>query len=413
MSQENTQQRATAGNGRGRGGAEALRRRNHELSILNTIAAALNQTVDLSQALSATLSQVAELLDLQTGWIWLLNETTGESYLAAAQNLPPGLTNDPHRMEGSCYCLDTFRAGDLSGAANINVVTCSRLKALVGGTGGLRYHASIPLYAHDKRLGVLNVASPDWRGLSPDDLRLLHTIGDLLSIAIERARLFERSAQLGAAEERNRLAREIHDTLAQGMAAVALQLETADALLDRDAERDRVQRALTRALELTRANLEEARRSVLDLRAAPLEGKSLAQALAALATEQSIPRSTRVTFSATGGSRPLSARTEVGVFGVVREAVQNALRHAHARHVRIALVTTPDVVRCTVTDDGQGFDPEHVPAGRFGLIGMSERARLLGGRFCIDSQPGQGTRIDLEVPLNALSPLTENGERPA
>ncbi len=100
-----------------------------------------------------------------------------------------------------------------------NVVTCSRLKNLVDGTDGLRYHASIPLYAHGKQLGVLNVASTDWRELSQEDLQLLYTVGDLLGIAVERARLFARSAHLGALEERNRLARELHDTLAQGLTA--------------------------------------------------------------------------------------------------------------------------------------------------------------------------------------------------
>lgn len=228
--------------------ADKLRRRNRELTILNTIAQALNHSIDLDQALGTALAQVAELLDLHTGWIWLLHEETGESYLAAAQNLPPALAGNPRRMEGTCYCLDTYRAGDLDGAANINVVTCSRLWGLVDGTDGLRYHASIPLYAQEKRLGVLNVASTDWRELSPEDLRLLYTVGDMLSIAIERARLFAKSVQLGAADERNRLAREIHDTLAQGLSATALHLETADALAETEADSEGVMNSRIRIL---------------------------------------------------------------------------------------------------------------------------------------------------------------------
>src|SRR5579885_3116088 len=136
-----------------------LRQRNHELSILNTIARALNHSVELDQALQTGLSQVAELLGLHTGWVWLINEETGKTYLAAAQNLPPALADRPRRMTGTCYCLDTYEEGDLEGAANVNVVKCSRLSGLVDGTDGLRYHASIPLYAHEKQLGVLNVRS--------------------------------------------------------------------------------------------------------------------------------------------------------------------------------------------------------------------------------------------------------------
>ena len=216
------------------GRSKDLQRLNHELSVLNAIARELNRSVDLGETLEFTLSQVAELLDLRTGWVWLISEESSEPYLAASQSLPPALANDPRRMDGSgyCYCLDTYKRGDLEGAANVNVLTCSRLYGLVDGTDGLRYHASIPLYAQDKKLGVMNVASPDWRSLSPEDLQLLYTVGDLLSIAVERARLFARSTRLGAVEERNRLAREIHDTLAQGLTATALQLESADALLD-------------------------------------------------------------------------------------------------------------------------------------------------------------------------------------
>ena len=163
---------------------EMLQRRNRELVILNAIAEALNRTVDLERSLRTALALVAELLDLHTGWIFLLDEETGRPYLAAAQNLPPGLAQSPSRMQGTCYCLDTYRSGDLAGAANVNVVTCSRLKWLSEGAGGLRYHASIPLYGDGRRLGVLNVASSDWRELSADDLRLLYTVGDLLSLSL-------------------------------------------------------------------------------------------------------------------------------------------------------------------------------------------------------------------------------------
>jgi two-component system NarL family sensor kinase len=379
--------------------AEKLWRRNHELSILNAIAEALNREVDLSQALQTALAQAAELLGLRTGWVWLLREESGDSYLAASQNLPPALAKSPHRMEGTCYCLDTYRAGDLNGAANVNVVTCSRLKWLVDGTDGLRYHASIPLYAHGKKLGVMNVASPDWRELSPDDLRLLYTVGDLLSIAIERARLFDRSVQLGAAEERNRLAREIHDTLAQGLAAITLQLETADALLETNTQPDKARQIVQHALSLTRSNLDAARRSVLDLRAAPLEGRSLGDAVSEMAEEWVDRGNLTLNLSVTGGKFPLPVRVEVGVYRIVQEALTNIVRHADAHNLTLDLTITPEQIALTIEDDGRGFDPAEVPNGHYGIIGMNERIKLLGGEMTLCSTPSDGTRLDIVIPL--------------
>ena len=139
-----------------------LQRRNRELTILNHIAEALNRSTDLEEILSNTMALVTELFDLQTGWVWLLREDGVEVYLAAAQNLPSGLYSHPDLMEGSCYCLDTYRAGDLNGAANVNVITCSRLQKLVEGTDGLRYHASMML-SHSEQWPISHQSNANWR----------------------------------------------------------------------------------------------------------------------------------------------------------------------------------------------------------------------------------------------------------
>lgn len=382
-------------------GNNRLRRRNRELSILNSIAQALNRQVDLDESLHTALAQVADLLNLQTGWVWLLRESesthTDNSFLAATQNLPPALAQNPERMAGSCYCLSTFQEGDLEGAANVNVVECSRLHGLLDGTDGLRYHASIPLYAHGKKLGVLNVASPNWQRLSAEDLQLLYTIGDLLGIAVERARLFRRSTQIGALEERNRLAREIHDTLAQGLTAVSLQLESADALLESGANPQRIQQSIQQALALTRANLEEARRSVMDLRAAPLEGRSLIAALSELAEQTGLP----VQFDLVGSRQPLPPRLEIGLYRIAQEALTNIRRHAQATQAGLQLTFTADTIQLAITDDGRGFNVATIPPNRFGLVGLRERVNLLNGRLHLESHPGTGTRLDVTIPIHA------------
>ena len=323
-------------------GTEQLRQRNRELTILHSIAEALNHEVDLTRALDTVLNQVIALFDLTTGWVWLFHDKTGESYLAASRNLPPGLAEDPQLMEGDCYCLRTYREGDLEGAANVNVIQCSRLYGLMSGTAGLRHHASIPLYSSSQtHLGVLNVASEEWRQLSDDDLRILYTVGDLLSIAIERASLFERSTESGAVEERNRLAREMLDTLTQGLTGIVLQLETAEAYLEENTEIERVRQPMRKALALARGNLQEARRSVLDLRAAPLEGRTLAEALASLTDQLSEDEGPQIELETVGGARPLSPRIEVGLYRIAQEALANVIQHSEAGGAVVRLVTTP------------------------------------------------------------------------
>ncbi len=385
--------------------SETLRQRNHELSILNIIAQSLNREVDLTRTVQSALQHVADLLDMETGWIFLMDDTGDQTYLAASQNLPSGLATDSNRMQGSCYCLDTYRTGDMAGAANVNVIECTRLRGLVKAghdaeTDGLRYHASIPLYARGKKLGVLNVASRDWRQLSPDDLRLLYTVGDLLSMALERSRLFAHSTEIGAIEERNRLAREMHDTVAQGLTAITLRLETIDALLEASAETDRIQLMVQQTLELTRDNLTEVRRSVLDLRAAPLEGRTLAEALNELTTVSSENWCISVQFDAHNASHPLPRRLESGLYRIAQEALTNIHHHAQAQHVQVRLTTMPERIQLVVEDDGQGFDTsQNITQGHYGLIGMNERVRLLGGRLQISSTPGAGTRLEVEIPF--------------
>lgn len=396
----------------------SLLRSNRDLAVLYAIAGHLNRKVDVHEALQEVLAQVTKLLGLRTGWVWLLNEQ-GNPYLAAAQSLPPYLADHPQRMTGSCLCLDTFVQGDLEGAANIDVLRCSRLKnAEREGDPtslGLRYHASVPIYAGETAIGVLNVASEDWRELASEELQLLHIIGDQIGLAIQRARLSAEhtraAARLATIEERNRLARDIHDTLAQGLAAITLQLETADAL---SASRpERAQEAIQRALGLARSNLEEARRSVIDMRAAPLQGHTLREALVLLVQQAREETGIHVSFrySPTKGFPALADRLETGIYRVAQEALANACKHAQAQHIQLKLVAGKGKLCLYVQDDGCGFDPDQVigreqargqgqaQEAHFGLLGMSERIKLLGGTLCISSNPGEGTCFAACVPI--------------
>ena len=305
----------------------------------------------------------------------------------------------------SCWCIEDFRSGELA-PTNIDVMECSRLQPAFRGksaamTAGLRYHASIPLYFQNKPLGIMNVTGPAWRKLTAEELRLLATIAYQVGIAIERARLAEDATRLARAEERTRIAREIHDTLAQGLTAIALNIEGAMNRLD--SRPDQARERLERALAMARQNLEEARQSVLDLRTTPLAGKPLGEALASLARGFTSETGITVRVEADPGVK-LPLRTEAELFRIAQEALTNVRKHAHAREVQVSLHRRGSNVVLSVRDDGHGFEPRQATDGH-GLVGMRERAKLLGGRLTVSSVSsagsrghGQGTRVVARVP---------------
>lgn len=377
----------------------ALSQHNRELLILNHIAETLNRTTDIQAALADTLASVVELMGLQTGWIFLLDDS-GKLYTAAYHDLPPALNYPGEPWIGGCSCNALFKSGELRTA--VNIVQCSRLAEAEGDRHGLEFHASAPLRSEERMLGILNVASPGWDRFTPDTLLLLSAVGAQLGTAIERSRLAQRAVALAAVEERNRIAREIHDTLAQGLTAIALHLEAAQAVAATKPEL--AQRKIAQALALTRTNLEEARRSVLDLRAAQLDGHTLPEALQSLRQQFAEETGLAVAISITPGMRRLTAAQENGLYRIAQEALTNVRKHAQATQVTLRLEQRDATVRLLIEDNGRGFAPEQQQStpptseGGFGLTGMSERAHLLGGTLDIHSAIGAGTRITASIP---------------
>ncbi len=376
-----------------------------ELHILNAIATALNGAADVREALAHTLAAIADLLGFRTGWVWLLDPDSKQFYNAAAQHLPPYL-QEPVRMTGKyCTCMSAFREGRLT-AKNIDAIKCSRLRPAVQAdaadqTQGMQYHASIPLYFGDTPLGIINVGGPEWRELTPEELDLLSTIAQQVGLAIERARLADARAGQARAEERTRIARELHDTLAQDLTAIALHLEGALPHLERDPERARAR--LQQALALTRTGLDEARRAVLDLRAAPPGGRSLAEALAALGRGFTSEHGIRVHVRAEVNA-PIPPKIEAELFQIAKEALMNILKHAQAHEVTLRLVADDTTIRLAIRDDGRGFDPQASREGCHGLIGMRERALRSGGRLRVTSRPGKGTSLSVAIPRQEQPP---------
>ena len=224
-------------------------------------------------------------------------------------------------------------------------------------------------------------------------------IAELESRRLELAAL---ERQTGMLEERQRLAREIHDTLAQGFTSVVLHLEAAEPAIGTEPATAR--RHVVAARDAARSSLAEARRFVWALRPPALERQSLPGALESLLRRWSDESGVTGTFTVTGPAAEMHPDIEVTLLRAAQESLANIRRHANARSVRMTLSFLGETVSLDVRDDGVGFDPDRVrlPAdgdsGGYGLVGLRERATRLGGAVAIESRPGDGTTIAVALP---------------
>jgi signal transduction histidine kinase len=207
--------------------------------------------------------------------------------------------------------------------------------------------------------------------------------------------------------ERNRLAREIHDTLAQSFVAVSMRLEIMSQMLRKSsAERpdvlpDRLTEQLDQTRGLVRDSIEEARRSIWDLRSEGAGAQSLPARLARV-VQEATARGQLARMETTGTFRPLEQRLEDELYRIAQEAVNNAIRHARAQSIRLRLAYELESLSLEVRDDGQGFDPDAVPSrqsGHYGLTGIRERASLIGAEVMLGSVIGKGTTVRVTLPL--------------
>ena len=263
----------------------------------------------------------------------------------------------------------------------------------------MRSFLGVPIVARGGIIGALYLTDKEGTAAFSDaDERLIVLLAAHAAIAIENARLHERSRELSIVEERNRLARELHDSVTQQLFGVVLAAESAGELLARGDHAAEGQ--LARVQGLARGAMDELRAVVFELRPASLEQEGLASAL-----RKHVDVLQRVTGRAIElrvGAPPALEATAAGqVFRIAQEALQNALRHARgAERIEVRLEGRGSRLALTVADDGAGFDTgaADVRGRRLGLTSMEERAAELGGRLAIESSRAAGTTVSLEVP---------------
>jgi signal transduction histidine kinase len=260
---------------------------------------------------------------------------------------------------------------------------------------GIRSLICIPILVGGEVYGLFNASFCQRRLLDAEDGRPFEGLAQRAALAIENAQLFEQARQAAVLEERQRLARELHDAVTQMLFSASLIADVLPRMLERNPAEAR--RRVGELRSLTRGALAEMRTLLLELRPSALEETPLEDLLKRLA-EAATGRTHLETVTRVTGrqARRLPPDAQIGLYRIAQEALNNVVKHARARTVLVELAyRASGAVSLRISDDGCGFDPQAVPAGHLGLGIMRERAQAIGARLHIDSTAGEGTRIDV------------------
>jgi len=252
----------------------------------------------------------------------------------------------------------------------------------------------VPLTLKDQIKGLLVLTSSEANAFTPHQAKLAQAIANQAAIAIENARLYEQAQTLAALEERQKLARELHDSVSQALYSIALGVHTARTLLDRDPAL--VAEPLEDLLALAKGGLAEMRALIFELRPESLETEGIVSALTKQA--EALQARHEIAVHLNLGAEPdlpLSVKQEL--YRIAQEALHNTIKHAQAHQVNLCLSQKMDVFLLEVRDDGVGFDPTSAFPGHLGLHSMRERINRLGGTLQIESAPGEGTTITVGI----------------
>ncbi len=391
----------------------ALQERNEELAALLAVATAIAHADSVSSLAGAALDKAMDILGVQVGWVLLHEHASGAGpALRASRGLPAELSErmaagPPQRcLPGGPRSLE--RTVIAHGGA-----TCPWL-ATSSDTLEAMGHAAVPLRSPTQLWGIMHLACPDPDCFTPHRLRLLTAIGRQMGMAIENVRLAESQRRetfrrqlldrvlAAQEEERKRIARELHDELAQSLTVLIRDLEsiTGRRRADQIPVRERIHDTRAMALQI----LDQTRRLIFDLRPTALDDLGLLPAIRRYAQRRLELARIQLDVEIAGQLRRLDPAVETAVFRIAQEAITNVVRHARASWVLLKLSFEPGCIGLTVSDDGRGFDSAvtlEVNGGArgIGIMGMRERAELLGGSLGIDSQPGSGTTIHIEIPV--------------
>jgi PAS domain S-box-containing protein len=264
---------------------------------------------------------------------------------------------------------------------------------------GVTQYLSLPLNLGERTIGALAVYLPSDRTINPEQIELAQALAHQVTLAVQLTQLATQARESAILDERNHIAREIHDTLAQAFTGISVQLSVAQRIAPQDPHQ--AWSIIDRVTKLAQKGLTEARRSVWEICPNADEYRNLVHNI-----QQEIDQTTahsllKLTLQIHGTPRLLPPELGMNLLRIAQESITNTLRHAQANTLVIALSFEPTALHLHIRDDGCGFEPKyHLDCGGFGLMAMQQRCDRFGGQFTLISQPGNGTEILIHIPID-------------
>ncbi len=382
---------------------EKERQRAEQLRTINEVSRKISSIVNLDELLAYVGNLLRQTFHFHNVNIFLFEPSSGKLMLKTLHFsgqktvIPVGV---PLEMDEEGIIGKAARTGEYVLVNDLKLEPGYRKSESAGETMS---ELAVPVRMGGRVLGVLDIESTEVDGFDEADVFTAQTLADQLAVAIDNARLYQEMRSLAVTEERNRMAREIHDTLAQGFTGIILQLEATEQAMGDTATED-VQKHLNQARSLARKSLAEARRSVWNLSPQALEQLKLDEAVQHEVDRFHHDNGIEATFALYGEKRDIPPETGTAIFRICQEALANVAKHAQATQVDVSLNYENKEVELTVKDNGTGFEPgpegKIGKAGGFGLISMRERAMGQNGKFEVQSGKGEGTVIKVSIPLS-------------
>jgi signal transduction histidine kinase len=372
--------------------------RTRELAALYDVTAVASASLELETVLERSLSRVLEVMGCDVGGIHLLDEARQALAVAAWHGTAAGASGESNALSRDGGPVGwVLEHGEPLVVPDIVGYPRARLSAVAGAEA--RAYVGAPVHAKGQILGVLSVVGEPGRQFDAEEVALLASIADQVGVAVDNARLYQQAERLAVLEERDRLARELHDSVTQTLYSANLMVETGYRAAQAG-DQQNTMAYLRRVGEITQAALKEMRLLLYELRPPALEQDRLAGALQKRldAVEGRAGIETRLLIE---GQVNVPWEVEEALYRIAVEALNNALRHAAAQSVSVTICADEAGIRLEVVDDGCGFSPEAArEAGGMGLASMRQRAERVGGILSIDSVPGIETRVQVSVNLD-------------